>query len=93
MGKLKERTLFIQGFQCCTNISHTLTFLKEEEFKKELFSIWISRGLDSLMVKMQLSGDWQAGMKSFLALPEAVELKEGELPPVLNLQEVPLWLC
>lgn len=45
------------------------------------------------MVKMQLSGDWQAGIKSFLALPEAVELKEGELPPVLNLQEVPLWLC
>lgn len=45
------------------------------------------------MVKMQLSGDWHARMKSFLALPEAVELKKGELTSVLNVQEVPLWLC
>lgn len=43
------------------------------------------------MVRMQLSGDWNARMKSFLALPEARGLK-GELPSVLNVQEVPLAL-
>lgn len=35
------------------------------------------------MVRMQLSGDWHARMKSFLALPEASGLK-GELSSVLN---------
>lgn len=32
-------------------------------------------------------------MKSFLALPEAVELQKGEVPSVLNVPEVPLRLC
>lgn len=72
-------------------------FLKEWK-KKELLSTWVSRGLESLMVKMQLSGDRRARMKDgemqepFLALPEAAELQKGALPSVEMLQEVPLWL-
>jgi len=77
-GKLEEIALFIQGFQCYTNI--TALFLPQRErIGKELLSTWVSRGLESIMVKTQISGDWHARVKDgemqdpFLALPEAVE--------------------